>query len=443
LSNKNISISFLVISILVSNIAFAQWKQDSFIFGAYSEPKLSKRSLERASECYINLFTRVGGNMQPESTIYQYLRFLDSSNAGIRTLIADRRYYISDKYVPFSDSDAHSMSEVYSENKLGHLRKSVFYGYYLRDEPGADSLTHTTINKWNSFIQSKDSEKLTYINLLPRYGFSSDSAYEAYVRSYLFKHKNGSSLKVLSVDYYPFLTEGRKRKDYFYNLAFFRDIAGDSIPIWVYVLTASSNKTYDPPNESQLRYMNFVPLTYGVKGLLYYIYANPGEGYRGGLVSWKTGEPTDSLYYMTKRINKYIKNVVAPIIMEQHYIGTFHVALPNDENSKYSKLLSKNSTIISSISDPEIFVGIFQSLTKPDVEYSILLTNKSLERKDSVLMTIKGKPIVTVTYMDNTQTEEKNIVVKKLIGMYSGENSNFLIPSVLGGQGIVLNITYN
>ena len=145
-------------------------------------------------------------------------------------------------------------------------------GYFLRDEPGDDSME--ALGEWARRIESVDSEHPCYLNLLPSFVFSVED-YEKHLR--LFTEK--VALPQISFDCYP-INAGAEHavlNPYWYqNLELVRAEAQRSgKTFWAFALS-TSHGPYPIPTIDHLRLQMYSNLAYGAQLLQYFTYWNPG-----------------------------------------------------------------------------------------------------------------------------------------------------------------------
>ena len=282
-----------------------------------------------------------------------------ASQVDMQCLIYDRRFYNriscngfqgqsagSGCTIEFNSSDASNIINHYTA-----LPESKYlYGYHLRDEPGAstvDPIWPVTIKDWVNHFKSNDPDRLIYVNLLPRYGFSSDADYRAYVDEYVNDVDPNRRVDVIGYDNYLFVYSGYTYLD---NLRTIREYANGR-PFWAYTNTIEeasgtegSNTAWQPvTDESYYRFQAFCPIAYGAKGLIYWTYETVF------VEALATKGVTKNKYSLVSSINNYIKTVIGPAVMRSDYVGVFHkedfhylcavprdIALPSDELLAYS-----------------------------------------------------------------------------------------------------------
>ncbi|MGN7821866.1 hypothetical protein ACTJJB_17180 [Chitinophaga sp. 22536] len=348
----------------------AQWRQQEFVIGTFGDPNLSdnnspqgdRASFSKARQAGFNLLT--GYQLRVKGTDRELMqRYLQAASAsGLKILITDKAMELHNDAV--SEVAVRSLLNYYQQLPLNYQR--VILGYNVGDEP---EMRHVPIMQQLIKLVKAQTGKLAYVNLLPEYGFPTRAAYEAYLRKILVNQSRTVTPDVVSFDYYPFLgKEGSLRPGYFYNLSIVKSLAGGR-PVWTYVLT-TQHAGYAFPDEYQINFMTFCPIAYGVKGIIYFTYETVKDNFNAALIS-KFNETTERLP-IAARNNKYIGNVLGPIVMNNTCVATYcydnHVALPE------AARLNAQSPYILSIGSQELVTGVFKAQKN---EYYAIFVNKA------------------------------------------------------------------
>ena len=145
-------------------------------------------------------------------------------------------------------------------------------GYFLRDEPGNDSMDD--LGAWARRIERVDSLHPCYLNLLPSFVFTPES-YVEHLR--LFTEK--VALPQISFDCYPINeTDGNVflNSRWYENLELVRaECLRVGKPFWAFAL-ATAHMAYPIPTIDHLRLQMYSNLAYGAQVLQYFTYWNPG-----------------------------------------------------------------------------------------------------------------------------------------------------------------------
>lgn len=356
--------------------AWSQWEQKEFIIGAFHDPKFEVvdnsnfyfNSVNQAREAYFNLFTDTRST-DLDAELYR-TKFKILESAGISTLFN----------LNFGKNNFSKKLELIKNFRLDTTGVA---GWYLVDEPPINY--SDTLCKLVEYLQELYPDKLAYINLLPVYGFKSIGEYEKYLDKYLVN----SPLRIISYDFYPFRSK-YFAPNYYKNIHMLIERANGR-PIWIHPLS-TSREIYPDPGKYELYFMTLSPLTYGIKGIIYFTYetvVGHVNNY-GNAILDPEGNPT-SKYSIVKEINRFIRYLAGPIIMNSDYIGTFHVSNEPFRNETIDPgyLLNDRSPLISTISNSNIVSGIFKS-KYDSTEYYLFMHNKDNKSYKKVYVNLKG-----------------------------------------------------
>jgi hypothetical protein len=318
----------------------------------------------------------------------------------------------------------------------------------------------------------------------------------------------GYSPDVVPFVYYPFSTtycEGSPTdsismsigvstlRNYFWGLSETRKLAGNK-PLWCYPLTSNHtnrvpvnhpwlshintcsdtiNVTYTNPTYNHIMFMDFCPLAYGAKGLVYFTYDKlPHNNFFYNAITDSINGTCTQRYEEVKNINNYIKNIVGPIVMQSEWLGAFHKSsLPTNEAElssngelKLDLLTSSRNSIISDVSNNNILFGLFKK-SYPSLycnNYNILVVNKDLKSTPtSFTVSLKGNwrnqisiaqpigvpPTIDSTnpcgaYLSSGSPYNGSLSYTNLTGTYWSVNNTttFDMPILQGGEGRMISI---
>lgn len=221
----------------------------------------------------------------------------------------------------------------------------AFYAYVLKDEPGVQLFPE--MKRVKSFIFERDPSHLIYTNLYPINASNQqlgtegerESAYAAYLNTFLRELQP----QMLSYDHYHFGVRGDGKR-FFLNLSMIRQAALEAnLPFMVIVQACSWTKNMRLPTGDEMRWLNYVTLAYGARGISHYVYGYPGHD--GGMASVQVNPQTNAvlggaptpLYYYMKELNREFRSV-AGVLAPLRSLGAYHVghlpeggmALPDD-----------------------------------------------------------------------------------------------------------------
>jgi hypothetical protein len=177
-------------------------------------------------------------------------------------------------------------------------------GYFLFDEPLINEFSR--LESLVKKIESIDSTRFCYINLLPNVSTPELYSYADYTR-YISDFLNQVPVKILSFDHYPII-KGGIRINWYQNLEIIRnETLKANLPFWAFALT-TAHDPYPVPDLSHLRLQVYSNLAYGAKGIQYFTYWT-NNSYRyvfyNGPIE-KDGSQT-SVYDYVKQMNNEIR----------------------------------------------------------------------------------------------------------------------------------------
>jgi hypothetical protein len=311
-------------------------------------------------------------------------------------------------------------------------------GIFLGDEPVLQKPNQgsmeefNNVKKWTSFFNTNYTTQPTFYNLLPIYGFTNDVDYENYLDKYI----NENVTDFVSVDHYPFKDNEPFKTSYFYNLRIFREKLGYNRPLWFVI--QSENEHYSPePYEPKLKFLTSTAIAYGAKGLLYWSYI-------------KGFESNDPHYVSIQKVNRYLKEVIGPVVLTTDYITTLHKAdtyMNQGRPFDSSELVDLNGTdVIKDVNNNNILLALYQKVDVNSTDYYIWIVNKDVSTTaTSTKISLEG------VYQSSS--------VSPRVDTYTSPNSSFVtinrtfnhvtnittvtIPELKPGEGIMLKVKRN
>ncbi|MCC6681889.1 MAG: hypothetical protein IT445_13400 [Phycisphaeraceae bacterium] len=200
---------------------------------------------------------------------------------------------------PFSEKDR-EMFRQFAKNYPGGV------GWIVNDEPGDEAEIRATAEVID-WLRQEVPDMLAYSNANPAAPWRENEmqAFARIIRP-----------DVLMYDRYVFGDEGGTVEEFFWNMAFVRQIAlARGVPYWTFVQAFEMKEDENPeengrrlPSESDLRMQVFSFLAYGYTGLAYFVYDLPGGGgfERGVLEIDGTPSP---LYSSAAKLNPEVANL--------------------------------------------------------------------------------------------------------------------------------------
>ena len=437
---------FFCLFFIVKIQAQTNHKKD-FVLGVYFPPDIVNKSCEikdfknpstllkqdmdnlnGVSDCGFNLIVNAMGDQLTNEKERNYYLELIKNNGNLRVMLSDFNYVqknINPKNLnidkgskEFLTSFPKKYNNLYPVSLLDKepLYKYV-YAFDLKDEPSPNDMDN--LGKWATYCRKNFSDRPTFTNLIPIsfFDYNNDSKTFRHPKSIIelySKYLNAYKLAdakspIVCFDIYPFYqsSEGIDfRTNYFQNLYLVKKLFPNR-SLWSVVHSVYGDG-YINENEAMLRFMAFCPIAYGAKGLLDYIYQVPSWNYVSieknknnsrGLCSALADD--SKKYIEMQNINKYIKDIVAPVIMNSKYIATLHknntklnINTLSDTSFPYSypfndvELVKNYRGVLKDISDNDFMCGIF-TLNNPQklgitkaknsnsTEYYIWMVNKN------------------------------------------------------------------
>lgn len=229
--------------------------------------------------------------------------------AGLKGIVFERNNQVGNAEAQLDEKEIALRVEALV-NRVDH--HPAAFGYYLRDEPGAD--IYPGLRRWADAYKKFTPGSLAYINLFPNYASAEQMNVPTYA-DYLESYIQIVQPSYISYDHYAMMDDGCLRDGYFQNLEAVRSLAQrNSIPFWNIVL-ANSHFHYAEPTPATLRFQLYTTLAYGARGISYFTYFAPRVGnYRLA--------PVDQFGYKTPTWDM-LRNVN----LQLHRIGPTYIGL--------------------------------------------------------------------------------------------------------------------
>ena len=252
----------------------------------------------------------------------------------------------------------------------------ALFGYYLRDEPGANA--YPGLGRWKAAFQKADPKRLAYINLFPNYaspGQMNVPAYEEYVESYVTTVRPA----FISYDHYALMDDGSLRGGYFKNLEVVRAAAlRHDLPFWNIVLS-NAHFNYAEPSPAGFRFQLYTTLAYGARGISYFTYFTPNVGnYRLGPVD-QFGNKTPT-WDLLRNVNLQLHRL-GPVYITLKSVNVFHH--PNVPEGCSGM---DTSLFISALSGGDLLAGEFED---GNGNPFVMVVNKDLTKSASCGISFK------------------------------------------------------
>jgi hypothetical protein len=237
------------------------------------------------------------------------------------------------------------------------------YGYYLRDEPGADLFPG--LAKVSSLVRELAPGKLPYVNCFPNYANDGQLGDSNYV-SYLEKFIDTVKPLALSYDNYSLMDDGSLREGFWSNLEQMRAAAKKhGLPFWNTVL-AVAHFNYQEPTDAGLRFQAYSTLVYGGRGICYFTYFAPQLGnYRMAAID-QFGNETPT-WHNLQNVNLQIQKL-APVVLQLTSDAVYHIGkIPNGCQAP------PPDSLVTGVSGDDFVVGDF---THADGGRYVMIVNK-------------------------------------------------------------------
>lgn len=262
-------------------------------------------------------------------------------------------------------------------------------GYTVYDEPrmGALQQTKTKMQK----IQSYDSKKISYVNLLA--SGVPESYLGAPFSEYLKTMTTELPLQMLSFSYYPvMLMDGKDEleldRNWYESLEHFSKRAEElDIPLWTLNLSSSHHhidRTYPVPTIPHLRLQVYSNLAYGSQVLQYYTYWTPRDApdYQAPI---KADGTKSIIYDRLKKVNEEVINL-SGVFVGAKKLNVWHTGTARPLGTK-PLVLPEPFEILQTTGE-----GAVVSLLENGKRRYLMVVNRSFNQDMS--LTVKAKDFV-------------------------------------------------
>ena len=362
---KTHKILFVIFLIATLNLVDPVGASDSFFpLMAWNHAPGDEAVLKKMRECGLT----VAGFVSTKD--------LDLCNAnGLKAIVSDPRV---------SNYDWKNVNPTVARQNVTSLvaeigNKPAVYGFYLRDEPGADLFPGLGI--LSKIIQELAPGKWPYINLFPNYANAQQLGTATY-NEHLDRFIEICKPTTLSYDHYALMDDGSLRKGYFENLEQMKSAARKNhLPFWNIVLTVA-HFTYREPTAADLRFQVFTTLAYGGRGIAYFTYFAPEVGnYRLAPID-QFGNPTPTWYFM-QNVNLQVQKL-APVLLQLTSDDVYHFgALPALCHGP------TETSLIKAVNHSDFLVGDF---THNDKSRYVMIVNKSFTKSHHCAVEFRNPP---------------------------------------------------
>lgn len=321
----------------------------------------------------------------------------------------------------------------FKTNLPPELNESIM-GFSLGDEPGVEHFDN--VKKWTDYFKLSFPEKPIYYNLFPRYWKDANSNYDDFYKDYLNMFINDNETDFVSFDHYPIKENEPFRTDFFYNMKVFKDKVGTQRPFWFVIQSHNGifGNFTPQPYEPKLKFITSSAIAYGAKGLLYWSYMN-------GI------EESPTTYSSVQKVNKYLKEVVGPVVMASDYVATLHKSdtyMNQGRPFESDELVGLNTTgVIRDVNNNNILLGLYQKAAINSTEYYIWVVNKDVDSYAfSTKLTLEGSYFRTYISprVDSYASPDNSFVIIPKIYNISDNTTTISIPELSPGEGVMLKV---
>jgi len=328
--------------------------------------------------------------------------------AGLKAIVSDPRV---------SKYDWTKVDDQVARRNVTSLIKEVgknpaVYGYYLRDEPGANLFPG--LAKVASLLREQAPGKWAYINLFPNYA-SPEQLEVATYPEYLRQFCAICQPNTLSYDHYALMDNGALRDGYWQNLEQMRAVAqSNAVPFWN-IVQAVAHFNFRELSAADLRFEVYSTLAYGARGIAYFTYFSTTFGNSRMASIDQFGHPTATWGYL-QNVNLQIA-ALAPTLLQLKSDDVYHLNhVPDGCHG------STNNDLVTGVEAGDFMAGDF---THRDGSRYVLMLNKDVYK--------------SVPCVPHYRTTPKRV---QFVSPYSGNLADFegedlwLAP----GQGVLLKV---
>jgi hypothetical protein len=295
--------------------------------------------------------------------------------AGLKAIVSDRRVSGYDWRKVDAAAARENVAELVAE--IGH--HPAVYGYYLRDEPGADDFAGLAAVA--AIVRELAPGKWPYINLFPNYANARQLGTATY-EEHLEKFVAICQPTQLSYDHYALMDDGSLRAGYFLNLEQMRRAGQQhALPFWNIVLTVA-HFNYREVTPADVRFQVFTTLAYGGRGIAYFTYYAPQVGnYRMAPID-QFGNPTPT-WAALQNVNLQVGKL-APTLLQLTSDAVYHFgAVPDGAHGP------AESSLVAAVGNAPFMVGDF---THADGSRYVLVVNKDPLKSYYCAVTFRRTP---------------------------------------------------
>ena len=387
----------------------------TMMIGIYVAPPFeysSTTNYQLIKEAHVDFIQDISGKEQ----VGNKLAMLNRANSvGLKMVVADDR-------INGTDAQIANVVNTYKDHP-------AVIGYYIKDEPTVAQLNDAAARYKK--VLNNDSTKLPHVNLFPSYATGALGPID-YEQDYVKKWINlvgAKNLKYLSMDNYPFLSDGELRQGpYYHDLDVIRKLGLQyHIKTAAYMQSIGVAGNLRRPNADELRFSAYSILAYGIKIPVWFTYWTPvssSETFTAAIVD-ATGVKTD-LYTPFQLLNAEIKEV-GKTLMKLDAIAVYHsdASLPTDAAAIPSSFMVQPMDTAANI--------IMTYFINPaDGSKYVMIVNKSLSKILKAVFST-DKAITNVQSISKANGETITVDFNPVMHQFTA--------SFLPGEGILFPLT--
>ncbi len=314
-----LSVSFLALLPIASNVAEAKFPTDDFIVSYWCGPRPDMDQDARYKQVAAAYFNYCMPPCESATDQQQALALEACVKTGLRYFVSDAGIWAHKPDDPEFGAAIDAIVEKWSKHPS-------LAGYFITDEPGVSAFP--TLAAINQRLLQKDPSHLPFINLLPNYATPDQLGAPTY-EEYIDKFCSLVKPRLLSYDHYALLNDNTERPEYFGNMEIIRRQGlKHKIPTCD-ILLVIPHGPYRSPSDGDMRWQVNTALAYGMKAILYFTYWTPPpsdplwQSTHGAITH--EGQSTER-YSQVQQINRELM-VLAPTLMKLTSTAVYHTGV--------------------------------------------------------------------------------------------------------------------
>jgi hypothetical protein len=243
-------------------------------------------------------------------------------------------------------------------------RHPALFGYYLRDEPGADMFYG--LGRAAALLRGLSPGQWPYINLFPNYASREQLGTATYLE-HLERYVQTCQPPIISYDHYALMNDGTLRDGYWLNLEQIRALAREhQLPFWNIVLS-TAHYSYRVPTDADFRFQVYSTLAYGGRGINYFVYF--GTKWATNTSALDLNGKRTAVWYRMQAVNRQVHKL-APTLLALRSDAVYHFGpLPNGCHGP------PPDSLVAEVNDANFMAGDF---THRNGSRYVMIVNKDL-----------------------------------------------------------------